>query len=120
MTEAKLDVLGTEYTIKETAYQDDQWFEENDCDGYTNALTKEIVLCEFPTHPCHKGTTEAEYAMLRKEILRHEIIHAFLNESGLRCCAGKAECWPQNEEMVDWIALQGPKICAAWKKADAM
>lgn len=120
MTDTKLDVLGTEYTIKETAYQDDQWFGENNCDGYTNAITKEIVLCVSTTHPCHKGLSDAEHQMLRKEILRHEIVHAFLNESGLRSSACGTECWPQNEEMVDWIALQGPKIHAAWKKADAL
>ena len=120
MTEIKLEVLGTVYTIKEAMYQDDLMFEENNCDGYTNAITKEIALCVSTTHPCHKGLSGAEHLMLRKEILRHEIVHAFLDESGLRSSACGTECWPQNEEMVDWIALQGPKIYAAWKKADAL
>jgi hypothetical protein len=44
------------------------------------------------------------------EILRHEIIHAFLHESGLDACAGTAESWATNEEMVDWFAIQSPKI----------
>ena len=41
-----------------------------------------------------------------KKNLRHEIVHAFLFESGL---AENSE-WAYNEEMVDWIAKQGPKI----------
>lgn len=44
------------------------------------------------------------------EVLRHEIIHAFLYESGLDSCAGAAESWATNEEMVDWFAIQSPKI----------
>jgi hypothetical protein len=28
--------------------------------------------------------------------------------------------WAKNEEMVDWFALQGPKIYAAWKEAGAI
>ena len=47
---------------------------------------------------------------------RHEIVHAFLFESGL---AENSE-WAQNEEMVDWIAKQGPKLIKAWQEAGAL
>lgn len=47
------------------------------------------------------------------KIVRHEIVHAFLKESGLDCNSD----WARNEEIVDWIALQGPKIMAAWTEA---
>ena len=46
----------------------------------------------------------------QREILRHEIIHAFLHESGLDACSGSADSWATNEEMVDWFAIQSPKI----------
>ena len=36
----------------------------------------------------------------------HEIVHAFLHESGL---SSNSE-WAMNEEIADWIALQLPKI----------
>ena len=54
-----------------------------------------------------------------KQVKRHEIIHAFLNESGL------AESWEHKhhgheETMVDWIALQFPKMVQAFKAADAL
>jgi hypothetical protein len=37
--------------------------------------------------------------------MRHELIHAFLFESGLDCCS-----WADKEEIVDWIAIQFPKL----------
>ncbi len=47
---------------------------------------------------------------------RHEIIHAFLFESGL---AENSE-WAQNEEMVDFFAIQFPKLMEVFKNADAI
>ena len=41
-----------------------------------------------------------------KSVLRHEIIHAFLDECGLMSSSE----WARNEEMVDWFALQWHKI----------
>lgn len=38
-----------------------------------------------------------------REVVRHEIVHAFLYESGLSEYA-------QDEQLVDWIAMQFPKI----------
>ena len=50
------------------------------------------------------------------EVLRHEIIHAFLHESGLDASAGAAESWATNEEMVDWFAIQSPKIFKVFRE----
>ena len=52
-------------------------------------------------------------------MLRHEIVHAFMFESGL------AENWEhknigQEETVVDWFAIQGLKIYNAWKQADCI
>ena len=52
-----------------------------------------------------------------KETLRHEIIHAFLNESGLRYDAKESfGPWTQNEEMIDWFAIQSPKIFKVYEE----
>lgn len=51
-----------------------------------------------------------------KNTLRHEILHAFLFESGL--CESSLQYsagWARNEEMVDWFALQAPKIFETYK-----
>ena len=42
--------------------------------------------------------------------LRHEIIHAFLFESGLHSCSNDIKCLALNEEMIDFFALQYEKI----------
>ena len=52
----------------------------------------------------------------KKQVIRHEIIHAFVFESGLDTCSD----WAKNEEMVDWIAIQFPKLLKAFKEADCL
>lgn len=42
--------------------------------------------------------------------MRHEIVHAYLYESGLAENSLSVANWATNEEMVDWIARQFPKI----------
>ena len=53
----------------------------------------------------------------QKKVLRHEIVHAFLYESGLWQNAYGSKCWAKNEEMIDWMAIQIPKIQRAYKEA---
>jgi hypothetical protein len=48
----------------------------------------------------------------QNKILCHEIVHAFLYESGLQ----ESVDWDE-ELLVDWIACQGEKIFDAWKEA---
>ena len=54
----------------------------------------------------------------QREVLRHEIIHAFLHESGLDACSRAVDSWATNEEMVDWFAIQSPKIFAAFQEME--
>ena len=70
-------------------------------DGYCDFSTKKIVIDTFQDSP---GSLEnlAEY---EKQVIRHELIHAFLFESGLDSCS-----WGKNEEIVDWIAVQFLKM----------
>jgi hypothetical protein len=55
-----------------------------------------------------------------KKVLRHEIIHAFMYESGLWENSHDVEGWAQNEEMTDWIAIQFPKMQKAFEEAGAL
>lgn len=48
-------------------------------------------------------------------VLRHELIHAFFYESGL----GEEVDWV-NENSVDWIAIQFPKIAKVITELDIM
>ena len=117
----RINILGTDYTITFKDYQDDKLFSSNDYSGYCNEITKDIVICNINTFPGCEDDPKEVCELSEKQTLRHEIVHAFLNESGLshsslRYSAG----WAKNEEMVDFIALQGLKIYEAWKQANAI
>lgn len=106
-----VNILGTEYIIRFVPEEEDP--ELKDCDGYCDETAKEIVVKQYKHgEPESKKNLELQEQKNR----RHEIIHAFLSESGL---AENSE-WAQNEEMVDWIAKQGPKLIKAWQEAGAL
>lgn len=48
-------------------------------------------------------------------VYTHELIHAFLFESGLHTNSDDIVAWALHEEMVDYFALQWPKINKAKK-----
>lgn len=112
----KVNVLGSEYTILKRAYQDDEGLEG--LGGYCRYLVREIVIADFKTIPSISSDDKRVLDALEKETIRHELIHAFLNESGLGQSTLVEENmpWSQNEEMVDWIAIQFPKIMKAYKE----
>lgn len=56
-----------------------------------------------------------------KKTLRHEIIHAFLTESGLHGNTYNVDGgWAMNEEMVDWFAIQSPKIMRVFEELEVL
>ena len=104
-----VDVLGTEYTIEESNSVKDAYL--NDMDGYCDHTTKSIVIDTFKPLPGSVKNLE-EY---KKQVKRHELVHAFLFESGLG-----GNSWANDEEIVDWIALMFPKLKEAFSKAEAI
>lgn len=112
----KIDVLGTPYDVVLLDYKNDPYFEKNSSDGYCDCVEKRIVICNMQTFPTW-DESEAYCREYEKTILRHELIHAFLNESGLRESAHATKTWAMDEEMVDWLAIQIPKIVKAMKEA---
>lgn len=115
----KVNVLGTEYTVTFVSDEivcSDISVEIGECGGYCSFQGKEIVIAKLDK--CEDDEVAKEHR--RKQNLRHEIIHAFLSESGLGSNSNRADCWAKNEEMVDWIAIQGPKIYKAWQEAGAV
>lgn len=77
--------------------------------GYIEPYSKKLVIDNFEPD----SQTVEKVEDFKRKVLRHEIVHAFLHESGLR-----ENSWGDNEEIVDWIALQGDKIFEAWNKAE--
>lgn len=116
-----VNILGTEYSIIVKKYEEDEIFERRSLDGYCDGLTKKIVVCDMSTYKGWEYEEKDTIEAAQKETLRHEIVHAFLNESGLMDSAFNVDCaWSKNEEMVDWIAIQGPKIYKAWAEVGAL
>ena len=79
----KVNILGTDYEIILKNHLEDESFERNKIDGYCNGYTKEIIVCDLKTKESWKYETINSIKQAQKLILRHEIVHAFLNESGL-------------------------------------
>ena len=112
-----VSILGTEYQVIFKDYKDDPIFEKRSCDGYCDRVVKEIVLCNGKTHPNYEEESPEYCAKVERRVMRHEVIHAFLNESGL-CDSTLQYCngWSANEEMIDYFALQTPKITAVFRE----
>ena len=110
----RVDVLGTEYKIflnVPVAY--DSLLEE--CGGYCDKTTKLIVVGE-------PGETNlGNWREYEKSCIRHELVHAFLFESGI----GGNTLWDiegqeHPEHMVEWIAMQAPKLIKAFEAVGAL
>lgn len=113
----KVNVLGTEYKIHFGSENDYPGLKE--MDGYTDSSAKEIIIDDM-SKAVGDVYSKKNLAAYQKQVLRHEIIHAFLSESGLDGNGHSAEHWEYNEEMVDWMAIQSPKIFLAFMEAGAL
>ena len=116
-----VNILGTEYEIVIKKYDEDEHFDRYSIDGYCDWEAKQIVVCDMTTYKGW-GLKSPKLAIIaQKQIVRHEIVHAFFNESGLMESANCFDgAWAKNEEMIGWISLQGEKIYKAWQEADAL
>ena len=117
MTEKSIIIMGELWHIKEGT--EEEFPGLIGVDGYTDSSVRTIVIeaaITDNTDPMAKANLE-EY---KKTVIRHEIIHAFLYESGLEGNTNDSENWAQNEEMVDWIAIQFPKILKVFKLLDVL
>lgn len=106
----KVNILGQPYEIimqPESAHDP----KLNNASGYTEPWSRRLIIDDFSPDAQTVENPDA----FKRNVLRHEITHAFLHESGLRACS-----WGDNEEIVDWIAHQGPKLFKAWQEAGAL
>lgn len=107
----KVNILGNDYLITKNTYEEEPCLKENHWNGYCDMYAKRIVLLDLDKVDAWKNETRKTKDECMNSSLRHEIVHAFLSESGLDTNAGVYDKgWARNEEMVDWIALQFPKM----------
>ena len=103
----EVDILGTTYTIREETLKDEE------IDGF----------CDYFNHViCIRGdnyNNVGNFKQLQNQSLRHEIIHAFLFESGLGSNF-EHPGFGHEETMVDWIAYQFPKMLKIFQELDIL
>lgn len=117
----KLNILGTKYKIETHKISEDETLRKNRWVGYCGEESKLIVIADMSEKEFFSNMDEKARETYRKSTLRHEIFHAFLNESGLSNNASvPGSGWAKNEEMIDWLAIQSPKIYKVFKKAGCL
>lgn len=105
-----IDILGTEIRVLFWEQKQDESLKE--CDGYFDS-SENLIVVKIPEK---NGMSLGNLENYQKKVLRHEVIHAFLYHSGMSHCSTHAESWATNEEMVDWFAIQAPKICKVFRE----
>ncbi len=110
----ELSILGSKWRVTSRDRQNDKLLEG--LAGYTDAYARLIVLAVMDPEEHTISNPHAEL----QSTLRHEIIHAFFYESGLWTDSETADHWAMNEEMVDWLAIQFPKMFDVMQAAKAL
>lgn len=110
----KLNILGTEYTLEIVKREDDSRLSsQQDIHGLCDFSSKEIFIVDFQAE---KGPSSIkDLCYITKSVAKHEIIHAFLYESGFDAAVHDfSDC----EDMIDWISLQSNKMFMVFKIAE--
>lgn len=116
-TSVNITILGSKWTIK---YLDEDPLFEN-AQGYTIGPTREIVIENIKFNSDDPMVFDLNAQNInQKRVLRHEIIHAYLEECGLAENSSETEAWATNEEMIDWFARIGPKIFETYKELNIL
>ena len=109
----KVNILGTEYTILFDVPDEDMPENSNGC---MDQSIQTIKIAKFESD----RDSLKDLDQFKKKVLRHEIVHAFLYESGIWNNSGSSDCWGMDETIADWFAIQSPKIFRAFKEADCL
>ena len=90
-------VLGNIYTIEKLETRND-FMAQHRLDGYCDRTTRNIKVCIEGSHYQNKK----EYL---DEVVRHELLHAFLLEGGIAYNTSV-----HTEQYIDWLVVQWDKI----------
>lgn len=102
-----VNILGTEYQI----IIDDE-MHRTERDGTERRYLHEISL-RPKADMLNSEATDYERALRFNEVGRHEILHAFFDESGL-------EGYSEDEQLINWLAVQSPKIFRAFTELELL
>ena len=94
----EVNILGRLYEVRETTTDTDSVLKDND--GYCDPT---VAVCVVDKQDNLEADSLKDMESYKRQVTRHELIHAFLFESGLGY-----ECGWACEEMVDWLVRQFP------------
>lgn len=107
----KVNILGTEYEIRKLTKEEYPKLETMDANGLAELYSKELII-DKEMNP-NTGEEYNNFEAYEKRTLRHEIIHAFFFESGMRH-------YCNDEELVDWLAIQIQKMHKAMEETKCL
>lgn len=114
-----VNTLGTQWEIRKEDFDQPELKGKNRS-GYCFPAAKQIVVEDLDTDDDWKNESKEVKKKHASAIMRHEVVHAFLYESGLFGDSTGSEAWATNEEMVDWIAIQFPKMYKVFAELDIL
>jgi hypothetical protein len=107
----EVTILGSKWSVIFATSKEDPFLETRD--GYCDKTSRRIVICDKEPD-CELD----RFFVHQNKVLRHEIIHAFLFESGL------AECFEHqpghDETYLDWFAIQFPKMLDVFRELNCL
>ena len=111
----EFDVLGKAYTLFFKAVEDTK-ISNKTKDGRRNGYCmnyEPLIMIYVSKHYNVNMVNENKI----RHVMRHEIIHAFIHESGLISQShSPVYGWGNDEEIIDWFAAQIPKMYPIFKK----
>ena len=107
MTTIPVLILGTTYHLKFGTHEELELTTE--VDGDCNYYSK-VIRVRSDLFFGSDDKTDEELLIARREVLAHEITHAFFHEAGL-------DGYGTDEVLVDWIALMLSRLTESVEKA---
>ena len=107
-----IDILGTGYDI--ITATEEECPRLKDKDGFCDPSIKKIFVRDLNNEKDDPDCL-ADLETYRRKVIRHEIVHAMFYESGLATESG----YYNDETLVDWIAVQAPKLMAMFNRFGA-
>ena len=118
-----INIMDTEYNIEYRTEEEDPSLEA--CLGYCDKYQKLIVIDDSEKDSVSEIDKEYDtkqwkksYDALQKKVLRHELTHAFITECGF--AESSLDQWANNEELVDFLAINAVKLVKLYERAGAL
>jgi len=107
----KINILGTEYEIKHMTEDEYPKLKHCGASGLCELYSKQLIISKGILDPDPSNVENIQ--QFQNKVIRHEIIHAFFFESGL-------VDYCNDEKLVDYLAIQVPKMLKVFQDADVM